>query len=182
MPTSTRERVRNRRQTERNPAETKGNRITAKAVREMARVGIVGHGEDKFTLEGREAAELIIIDLLERGDVMVSGHSPVGGIDIWAEDIALSLGATLDLKVPKQNKWDAEYGFKQRNLDIARDSDEVHVILVDVLPNEYQGRRFAKCYHCNTDAHVKSGGCWTGKQAEKLGKPVTWHIVKNYEA
>jgi hypothetical protein len=38
---------------------------------------------------------------------------------------------------------------------------------------------FKKCYHCNTVDHVKSGGCWTGHQAKKIGKKVHWHIIKN---
>ena len=32
----------------------------------------------------------------------VSGHSPVGGIDIWAEEIATERNISLDLKIPKQ--------------------------------------------------------------------------------
>jgi hypothetical protein len=149
----------------------------------MRRVGIVGNGSDKFTEHGKTQATLLIVELLTGADVMVSGHSPVGGIDIWAEEIAADLGIELDLKIPEVNAWNPEggYGYKLRNLDIARDSTEVHVILADVYPATYAGRRFDFCYHCGRDAepHVKSGGCWTGKQALKMDKEVHWHIITN---
>jgi hypothetical protein len=151
------------------------------------KIGIVGHGADKFTEKTKKKAQKTILDILDpvvllckdkEGVILVSGHSPVGGVDIYAEDICKKLGMPLDLKIPRQHIWDAEYGYKQRNLDIARDSDEVHVILVDKYPEGYKGMRFNKCYHCNTSDHIKSGGCWTGKQAGKLGKKVFWHIIK----
>lgn len=143
------------------------------------RIGIVGNGTDKFTQLGRERAEQLITDILEDADVMVSGHSPVGGIDIWAEEIATIMGVALDLKIPEIQQWNPPggYGYKARNLDIANDSDIVHVILADVYPEEYTGMRFDGCYHCGmaTD-HVKSGGCWTGHRAANA----EWHIVNNY--
>ncbi len=150
----------------------------------MNKIGIVGHGEDKFTFKGKCKALALIRQIL--GDnfslpTLVSGHSPIGGIDIWAEEIADYFECPKDLKIPKQHTWDAEYGYKQRNIDIAKTSDEVHVILVDKYPPNYKGMKFKQCYHCFTDTHIKSGGCWTGKQAQKLGKKVYWHIIKNYE-
>lgn len=155
------------------------------------KIGIVGHGSDKFTERSKNEAKQLIKNILifdsvtpmslitKREDViLVSGHSPVGGIDIYAEEIAKELGIPMDLKIPRQDTWTAEYGYKERNLDIARDSDEVHVILVDKYPKDYSGMKFKLCYHCKTSDHVKSGGCWTGHRAEKLGKKVYWHIIK----
>lgn len=141
------------------------------------RVGIVGHGADKFTPAGELRARETIRGLLADATVMVSGHSPVGGIDIWAEEEAAALDITLDLKVPEVNQWNppGRYGYKARNLDIANDSDIVHVILADSYPPGYEGREFPYCYHCKTDDHPKSGGCWTGKKA----KMAMWHIVRN---
>jgi hypothetical protein len=144
------------------------------------RVGVVGNGSDKFTKKGEEAAKDFIRSIVSIADVIVSGHSPVGGIDIWAEDEANIQGVETDIKAPKDQSWGGEYGYKARNLDIARDSDTVYVILADVYPEEYRGHKFTKCYHCNSDEHVKSGGCWTGKQAAKLGKPVQTIVVSNY--
>lgn len=154
------------------------------------RVGIVGNGSDKFTALGEQRARDLIREILVRdgATVMVSGHSPVGGIDIWAEEIATELGLVLDLKIPEINQWDPPggYGYKARNLDIAHDSAALYVILADVYPTEYRGRRFSACYHHRkgegaprVDAynHVKSGGCWTGKHSSNA----YWKIVRNYE-
>lgn len=146
----------------------------------VVRVGIVGHGADKFTGQGEKIARKMIRHILTStgATVMVSGHSPMGGVDIWAEEEAENLGVRLDLKIPKIMQWDPPnggYGFKARNLDIARDSHEVHVIVVDKLPPGYTGRVFGGCYHCHTDEHVKSGACWTGHKAHVA----VWHLVRN---
>lgn len=153
----------------------------------MRTVGIVGNGSDKFTALGESRAKYLINDILwkeykeEGGIVFVSGHSPVGGIDIWSEEIASYIGLRMDIKTPEVNQWNPPggYGYKARNLDIAK-SDVVHVILADSYPPDYEGMRFDYCYHCKSmgrDAtnHVKSGGCWTGKHAENA----VWHIVAN---
>lgn len=150
----------------------------------MYNVGIFGHASDKFDARTEALARKLIFDILVGAEntysevCMVSGHSPLGGIDVWAEEVAISLGMLMDLKIPKQNTWDAPYGFKQRNLDIAKTSDVVHVILVKEYPKDYSGQRFKLCYHCKTSDHVKSGGCWTGKQAQKLGKKVNWYVIE----
>lgn len=143
------------------------------------RVGIIGAEEIKFTPRGKEEALKIIREVLHHTSVLVSGRCPKGGVDIWAEDEAVKLGIETDIKEPRQHRWDAEYGFKARNIDIATDSEEVHVIVVDKYPPDYVGMRFNLCYHCKTTDHVKSGACWTGNYAKKLGKKVTTYIVRN---
>jgi len=150
------------------------------------KVGIVGHGADKFEdwseAKAKEVIRQIISYYVNSGEnvTLVSGHSPVGGIDIWAEEIAVEFRIDTDIKTPRQNVWDAEYGFKQRNIDIAR-SDVVHVILVKHYPPQYKGRRFDVCYHCVkhhlTFTHVKSGGCWTGWKAKEFGNNLHFHII-----
>jgi len=152
------------------------------------KIGIIGHGADKFTSRSKLVAiatirfilhgKLKAIPLTDK-IIVVSGHSPVGGIDIWAEEVALEHDFETDLKIPKQYKWDATYGFKQRNIDIAESSDELHVILVDKYPPNFKGFKFTKCYHCNSADHVKSGACWTARQARILDKTVIYHIIKN---
>ena len=150
------------------------------------RIGIVGNGSDKFTDQGRQAAFEVIRSLLRPWDTLLSGHSPVGGIDIWAEEVAQELGVEMNIKTPEVHQWNPPggYGYKARNLDIALLSDEVHVILANAYPDEYTGRRFDVCYHCAraknpVDWHVKSGGCWTGLQALKVDVPAHWHVVNN---
>lgn len=150
----------------------------------MARyaIGIVGNGADKFTKAGRKRAISTILKIIQKEEPthVVSGHSPMGGIDLWAEDCGKLYGAKLDLKIPEVDRWEPGYGYKARNLDIAADSDKLYVILADVYPANYKGRRFSLCYHCKTIDHVKSGGCWTGHKAKALGREVEWVIINNY--
>jgi hypothetical protein len=88
------------------------------------------------------------------------------------------LGYDFHAFVPKINQWNpyGEYGYKARNLDIAR-SHIVFNIVPDDYPQDYNGMRFNKCYHCNTNTHIKSGGCWTAKNAIKLGNSGEWIII-----
>lgn len=145
------------------------------------KIGIVGHGGDKFTLETEAWAKDIIARIIERhpSAIIVSGHSPVGGVDIWVEEIAGSLGREVDIKSPRQHSWEGEYGFKARNIDIAK-SDVVYVVLVRELPPDYKGRRFDGCYHCmrhgDYEPHVKSGGCWTGWRAIEEKNRAVWVV------
>ena len=157
-------------------------------------IGFVGAGENKFTELGKCKAigliQSIIEDVKRRSTnlVVVSGRSPMGGIDIWAEECAKAYGLETDIKAPKVHQWNPPdgYGYKARNIDIAKTSDELYVIVVDEYPKEYKGQRFDVCYHCAkhpehpNSLHKKSGACYTGFEALKRGKRVDWIIVKNY--
>ena len=147
------------------------------------RIGIVGHASDKFTINGMLKAQEAIYDIFSKHihdkPIIVSGNCPLGGVDLWAEEAAKLARLQTDIKSPKQHQWDAEYGFKQRNLDIAKDSDIIYVILSDSFPPEYNKKKFPYCYHCKTDQHIKSGGCWTAHQAIKMGKKAEWIVVCN---
>jgi hypothetical protein len=140
-------------------------------------IGIVGSESIKFTPETEAAAKKIIRDLLTRPGVtgVSSGACHLGGIDAWAEEIGKELGLDLFIYPPKTQSW--ETGYKPRNLQIVKASDEVYCITVKELPLNYKGMRFDYCYHCKTRDHVKSGGCWTAKQAQKKGKFATWYVV-----
>lgn len=175
--------------------------------------GIVGHEKLKFTPKGEAAARAVIRHILspeyasDRTPVLVSGHSPLGGIDIWAEEEAEALGLKKLIYAPANFSWDG--GYKARNIKIATHSDIVHVIVVTSYPATYTGMRFDICYHCakaalhqeiqsNTPAlfdflppmgrntvtpnatnHIKSGGCWTAWHGYKLGKQARWHLIEN---
>jgi len=144
------------------------------------KIGIIGNAADKFTPELKELAERVIKDILadfKPGDVLVSGRCPLGGVDVWAEEMAKAMGIPTDIKVPKQHRWDAEYGFKQRNIDIAKESVHLWVIVVEEYPEGYVGRRFKGCYHCGTSDHVKSGACWTAKQADKVYGNFVFQVI-----
>jgi hypothetical protein len=157
----------------------------------MVRIGIIGHAADKFTVRSSmEAVNGVICSLLmpyrtKSGTVFISGHSPLGGVDLWAEDAAKVFGFRLDIKKPEVHQWHddgAHKGFRSRNIDIAKSCDELHVILISDYPPDYRGMKFDDCYHCKTHSshpphHVKSGACWTGWKASELGKLVVWHII-----
>jgi hypothetical protein len=134
-------------------------------------VGIVGHEAKKFTADTKEIAVALIRTLLSEGDILVSGGCHLGGIDIWAEEVADEMGIEKLIFYPQKQQW--EGGYKQRNLLIAGRSDIVHCIVVKEYPPFYVGRVFDYCYHCDTSDHIKSGGCWTAKRAREA----QWHVI-----
>jgi len=146
------------------------------------KVGIVGSGEEKFTELGEHRARNVIaqIILTYPNIWIVSGHSIMGGVDTWTEEIAERLGrkSDLDIKAPMQESWHGKYGYRARNIDIAK-SDIVFVIITDKYPEDYKGMHFKKCYHCDTTSHVKSGACWTGKKAIEFGNQAKWIVIEN---
>lgn len=156
------------------------------------RVGIVGSGEDKFTEIGKKTAKNMIAWTLYdittnwycvNPVTVVSGHSIKGGVDIWAEEIADAGKLNKLIFAPKVETWDTPkgcYGYKARNLDIAK-SDVVYVVVANKYPRGYYGQRFNECYHCHRTDHVKSGGCWTGKKAVEFGNKAYWIVVDNGE-
>jgi hypothetical protein len=140
------------------------------------KLGIVGHEAAKFTNETEWRARGIIEILLSNAMAkknepvtIVSGGCHLGGIDIWAVEAAKIYDMPYIEFFPKTKQWSG--GYKERNIQIAKESDKVVCIVVKKLPPEYEGMRFKSCYHCKTDTHVKSGGCWTARYAGKLGKP-----------
>lgn len=140
-------------------------------------IGIVGSEGAKFTPQTEARAKALIRELISFSDVtgISSGHCHLGGIDIWAEEIATELGKGLYIFPPKTLSW--ESGYKPRNILIAKTSDVVHNITLKTLPDSFQGMRFEGCYHCKTKDHVKSGGCWTARYAQSIGKRAQWHII-----
>lgn len=141
------------------------------------KLGIVGHAQEKFTSATEtEARRAIRVAIRTRNpDAIVSGHSPMGGVDIYAEEIAADMGIPTIIHAPKSRRWDGPDGFKARNLRIAEDSDEVLVVVCRSYPAGFKGMRFADCYHCKgrNPPHIKSGGCWTAWKAPKAD----WIII-----
>jgi hypothetical protein len=133
-------------------------------------LGIVGHEAAKFTPETEALARTqirILMEMLEPEKV-VSGACHLGGIDIWSIEEAKAFGIATEEFAPASRDW--EGGYRPRNIRIAEVSDVVASIVVKEFPPGFTGRRFPYCYHCRTESHVKSGGCWTVKYARSLGK------------
>lgn len=146
------------------------------------RAGIVGHAADKFTPETEKKARAIIREILSPPDVIgVSGGCHLGGVDIWAEEEAAFLGREFTVYAPTVKSWSAQGGYKDRNLSIAKKSDEVHVIVVATYPEGFTGEKYGngECYHClgQRPQHVKSGACWTAMMHESGGGRAYWHII-----
>lgn len=169
----------------------------------MIYVGIVGAEAAKFTNRGEQEARTCIVSILQAAQTMairdddrvtlVSGGCHLGGIDIWAEEeadviSAGSLRIDKQIHLPRERSWSV--GYKPRNLLIARGSDALHNITVARYPEHFVGMRFGVCYHCKKREretgyvvvdHIKSGGCWTLYEAEKLGKSVHQYVIPNEE-
>lgn len=150
----------------------------------MIALGIVGHAAEKFvcryadgvvdvpsTAAWEKLAREAIRGLIARHDPqwVISGRSPMGGIDVWAIEEARRLGVKTFEFPPEFNGWPA---YRKRNLQIARKCEHVAVVVMQRLPGNYQGGvAFEKCYHCEGQpdypgGHVKSGGCWTARRAK----------------
>lgn len=166
-------------------------------------IGIIGAEEKKFTVEARAEAIFKIAGILADMEIttgsrhtVVSGHCHLGGIDIWAEEVADTQGCPKLIFPPKIYAW--EGGYKQRNIEIAKASDVIYVIVVRKLPPGMKADPWNEngCYHCNRrmgkkfdyenvkrahgwlSPHVKSGACWTAWYAvEKLGKEANWIVI-----
>jgi hypothetical protein len=130
-------------------------------------VGVVGAEARKFLPVWETWARRRILESITGARLVVSGRSPLGGIDLWAIEEAQKLGIPTKEFPPETNNW---AGFKARNVQIAEASDIVICIAVRKYHHLYRGRRFDLCYHCKSKTHVKSGGCWTMHLAQKLGK------------
>lgn len=147
-------------------------------------IGIVGNGENKFTEHGKQIAQLQIRKCIVENIpcTITSGDSPLKGIDYWTRLEAIRLNQKFDPKTPNHNHWLCTnsncYGYKNRNIDIAK-SNIVYILVADRYPNTYTGERFDYCYHCHVNNHIKSGGCWTGNCAIKLGNKAIWIVIRN---
>lgn len=138
-------------------------------------VGIVGSEEAKFTKENEARAREVIRTLIRPADKVISGGCHLGGIDIWAIEEAEKLGIATQVFLPKKRIWE---GYRERNILIATYSDVVFCVTVKDLPSDYMLRGWEKfCYHCKTDQHIKSGGCWTVKYAKGLGKNTAVFVI-----
>lgn len=150
----------------------------------MKRVAICGSEEKHWTPETRTKAVIKIRDcLLKHAEhyndmnapeydssqlILVSGGCPKGGVDIYAEIVADTLGIKKEIYEPQVNQWvdwkseaDSEgvvilKGYKSRNIQIAEACDIFYCI--------------------DAKDRAWSGGRWTMNYARKLGKEV--HLIE----
>lgn len=140
-------------------------------------IGIVGSEEAKFTELTEKLARAQINKLIKDCSprIIISGGCHLGGIDTWAIEEAKRAHISFRIFLPAIQAWSG--GYRERNLQIAKESDAVFCITVKEYPPIYSGdmKFLGKddkpyCYHCRTNEHVKSGGCWTVRAAVLMGK------------
>ena len=125
-----------------------------------------------------------------------------GGVGTWAEIIATELGIKKEIYPAEVNQWNDKYtdeeqegviehllGYRSRNIQIARACD----VLYDIEPTKScrhcggRGKIYATlngkvddfgftCKFCEGDG-AGSGGTWTKKRAESLGREVHKVII-----
>ncbi len=141
------------------------------------KLGIVGPPERQFTPEKRELACVVIQSAIETygATTVVSGRCHLGGIDIWAEDIAEAMDIPTLIFPPKVLHWSLPGGYRERNLQIAEAAELVLVIGLKEYPKTYRGVKFHDCVHCGdrNPKHIRTAGCWTAWRCERRA----WHIL-----
>jgi len=132
--------------------------------------------------------------------IMVSGHCPKGGVDIWAEEIADEFGIKKEIYSAEVHQWKDRYiewlksdhrhnfgkvlvgknqkGYRSRNIQIAKACDVLYCLVPNRITGKVMFNRDLKCIHCNVDGHPTNGGCWTMNYAKKLGKEVYQIIIE----
>jgi len=128
----------------------------------MTRVAIVGSSGGKLDSYEKFGAMKAIIKIIKehQNPTLISGRSPLGGIDVLAEMYADEFKIPKLIFPPVTENWE---GYKNRNLAIAAECDVLYCITTR--------RKKIFCYHCKDGSHEKSGGCWTMKKAKEMGKP-----------
>lgn len=160
----------------------------------MRKVAIVGSSESHWTPERKVKAiqkikEILIKETPQKHDptgydgtysdwaeiMLISGGSPKGGIDIWAEIIADSLGVNKKIYKPEISQWYDfnqemaggegwgrpeihKKGYMSRNMEIAKNCD----VLYCIDPKHRQG----------------GGGFWTFGYAKSIGKEVHYVVIE----
>lgn len=125
-------------------------------------IAFVGTSINLTENEERDIRQFIAVILKSRYnstvDLIISGGAK--GVDTIALEVAKGLGFQIKEYKPKSENWRA---YKERNLQIAKDCDDLHCLSVPVHKQ--------KCYHHEEPMeHEKTAGCWTMNKAMELDK------------
>jgi hypothetical protein len=105
-----------------------------------------------------------------KNDIIISGGAK--GVDSLAVEIAEALRFQVIIYHPDKQEW--KY-FRQRNLRIADECDELHCFTIPV--------KTEKCYHHDTPMeHEKTAGCWTACKAFEQDKSCQLIVIPNRES
>lgn len=137
----------------------------------MKKVAIVGTSIDLLDGEERDVRQFIAMILKNRyspsDTIVISGGAK--GVDSLAIEVAQGLGFKTKIYHPKLQRWNF---YKKRNLQIAKECDELHCLSIPV--------RKVRCFHHEEpQEHEKTAGCWTMNKALELDKPCQLIVTSN---
>lgn len=101
----------------------------------------------------------------KKNPTLLSFNNPRGGISVLVELFATEFKA--ENKIYSLGDGMEEWKVAQRKL--AKDCDNLYCLVTEV--------RDKPCYHCLSLDHERNGGCYTMKEAGKLGKKVKLIIL-----
>jgi len=135
------------------------------------RVAIVGTSHEMTENEERDVQQFVamILNDYKEKHLIVSGGAK--GVDSIAIEVARSMGFPTQTYHPENEEWEPVIGkgYKERNMQIAIDCDELFCISIPTHEIE--------CYHheegwsMSIPEHEKTAGCWTMNHVKELGKP-----------
>jgi len=151
------------------------------------KMAIVGASEEKWSEDEKSEAKMMIYYKLlpKEGITLISGGSPKGGVDIWAEQCADAMKIPKQIFKPEVEQWEdkkewqanpytdgpgliVHKGYRTRNIQIAEACD----ILYCFSPGKLKKILFDKDVIDVLTDEVWNGGIWTANRAEELGKKV----------
>ena len=125
------------------------------------KIAIVGTSSVLTENEERDVRQMIshVLDGFTNEITVITGGAE--GVDKMAEEIAKGKGLTVIVYLPDKNNWK---GYRKRNLQIAKDCDELFCITIPV--------KKVTCYHHSPlQNHEKTAGCWTLSKVLLMNKP-----------
>jgi len=137
----------------------------------MLKVAIVGISASLSEYEQLVMKKEITIVLKKypSGTIIISGGAK--GVDTISLEIASQMGFKTQEYKPEKENWEF---YKKRNLQIAKDCDELYCFSVSVTQEKFY------CYHHNpSQKHKKTAGCWTLEKAKQMNKICTLVVLSN---
>jgi hypothetical protein len=130
---------------------------------------------------------------VDRNIILISGHCPKGGVDIWAEEMADEFGIHKEIYPAETNQWRDKKvllfgggiikykGYRSRNIQIAEACGILYDIETKGSCEHCGGRGFTtnygrRCRFCYGTG-VYSGGTFTYRKALEFGKEAHQIII-----
>ena len=120
------------------------------------KIGIVG--SSKANIQHATTCAMNIMMQYTEDTEFVSGGAD--GVDKAVEDACFILSRKITIFKPQNNQWEP-HGYRERNWKISQYCDEVICI---ALPSKGDG---TYCYHCGSEKHERTGGCYTAVRCKK---------------